>query len=223
MITLYSCLNTTCIGSCGINATCTRGCFLLKNPICQQGTLAGEIGPTGNGYNYNAENRMAVFDTPLSPLEVQYNHTLWLPAAINLAFGHQQGSPFNSNCHPSGATPHSCVNYSHPPGWSSMTSNVPIRLPLGCQGYCSPARPAGSCTNCTDYLTVTGVRYAWSEAPCCGGAADRGVIPCPVNSCPVSLYNASLPAVPFTAKIVMNNETSTGVGTCECQAPNQCS
>ena len=198
----------------------------MKTPVCSQGLAASQIGPFGNGYNFNPENRMAKLNSPISPLEVQYNHTVWMPAAINYDFGHQQGSPFNMNCHPSGTPPHvrpACANYSRPAGWSSLTAHVPVRLPLGCQQRCNPREPAGTCTNCTDYLTVTGVRYAWSESPCCGGAADRGVVPCPVNSCPVSLYNASLPAVPFTAQIVMNNETSAGVGACACEAPNQCS
>ena len=226
IITMFNCLNTSCIGSSGGNETAARGCFILNTPVCSQGLAVAQIGPYGNGYNFNANNRLAALNKPISPLEVQYNHTVWMPASINYAFGHQGGSPFNLNCKASGTPPHvtpACANYSHPPGWSSMTANVPVRLPLGCQQQCNPRLPAGACTNCTDYLTVTGVRYAWSESPCCGGAADLGVVPCPVNSCPVSLYNASLPAVPFTAQIAMNNETSTGVGACKCEAPNQCS
>jgi hypothetical protein len=56
-----------------------------------------------------------------------------------------------------------------------------------------------------------------------GGAADRSVVPCPVNSCPISLINSSLPAVPFTAKIHMENESTEALGSCECFAPQVCS
>ena len=189
------------------------------------------IGPSGNGYNGQPE-RMPLRDdsaTPLSPLEVQFNHTFWMPAAINTGFGHQgDGSMLNTNCHDRNCPgPHcspACVNYTKKVGWNSMTADVPTALPLGCKHRCPyPANPHQACTNCTTTLEITGLRYAWSEAPCCGGAADRSAIPCPVNSCPISLFNSSLPAVPFTAKIIMENGTAEALGSCECFAPQQCS
>jgi hypothetical protein len=43
-----------------------------------------------------------------------------------------------------------------------------------------------------------------------------------VNSCPISTYNSTLPAVPFSAKITYNNDSASGVGTCECTPPQVC-
>jgi hypothetical protein len=255
-VTLYSCINATCLSSCGHNITCVDLCKVKKSTsnydICKQG-VAPVIGPSGNGFN-GAQERMPDAgqgsDTPLSPLEVQYNHTLWMPATINtgtllkcllscarpdsfcclVGFGHQgSGTMLNRDCHESGECPGqhcrpACVNYTKMVGWSSMTADVPTALPLGCQRYCPyPPNPEHDCTNCTANLEITGLRYAWSEAPCCGGAADRGHIPCPVNSCPISLINSTLPAVPFTAKIVMENSSAESLGACECEAPNSCS
>ena len=58
-----------------------------------------------------------------------------------------------------------------------MTADVPTRLPLGCIDNCPASGMSGSdfCENCATTLAITGVRYAWSEAPCCGGGADRAV------------------------------------------------
>ena len=42
---------------------------------------------------------------------------------------------------------------------------------------------------------ITGVRYAWSAAPCCP-TIDRGSLPCPPNSCPIRGWNSTLPANP---------------------------
>ena len=237
-VTLYNCINTTCLSSCGRNVTCVDLCKVLKTTgggynICQMGA-APVIGPSGNGYN-GAFPRMpagggASSATPLSPLEVQFNHTLWMPATINTGFGHQGNGPMlNTNCHdhncPGPRCTPACVNYTKMAGWNSMTTDVPTALPLGCKHVCPyPPNPHDeACTNCTATLEITGLRYAWSEAPCCGGAADRSVIPCPVNSCPISLFNASLPAVPFTALVIMANGTSKATGSCQCFAPQQCS
>ena len=167
--------------------------------------------------------------SPLSPLEVQYNHTLWMPATINTGFGHQGGGlMIETNCQPQNCPgpqcKPACINYTKVPGWNSMTADVPTALPVGCAKNCPyPPDPSRPCTNCTAALEITGLRYAWSEAPCCGGASDRAVIPCPVNSCPISLLNASLPAVPFIAKIIMENSTASASGSCECFAPQVCS
>ena len=61
---------------------------------------------------------------------------------------------------------------------------------------------------------VTGIRYAWGENPCCPGIQE-GLMPCPVNNCPLQTASTRLPAVPFMAKI-------TDQGFCECSAPKAC-
>ena len=62
---------------------------------------------------------------------------------------------------------------------------------------------------------VTGVRYAWSESPCCGGQlASQNIIPCPVNSCPISTVNSTLPAVPFYAKITYRRRSRMNCRVC---------
>jgi hypothetical protein len=53
----------------------------------------------------------------------------------------------------------------------------------------------GSCRGLRDANShlYHAVRYAWSESPCCGGNIDTGIMPCPVNSCPISTVNSTLP------------------------------
>eukprot|EP01046_Picozoa_sp_COSAG06_P022063 COSAG06_NODE_1689_length_8706_cov_7.834669_13_plen_133_part_00 len=71
-----------------------------------------------------------IWESPLSPLEVQYNHTLWMPATINTGYGHQGGGTMlHTDCHPINCPgPHcqpACVNYTRrvcckakvPPVW----------------------------------------------------------------------------------------------------------
>ena len=54
------------------------------------------------------------------------------------------------------------------------------------------------------------------------GNQIRDIVPCPVNSCPISTFNSTLPAVPFSAKITYNNDSAAGVGACECTPPQVC-
>jgi hypothetical protein len=61
---------------------------------------------------------------------------------------------------------------------------------------------------------VTGIRYAWQDSPCCPGV-QRGLMPCPVNNCPLQTKDSRLPAAPFSAAI-------TDRGVCECTAPKTC-
>ena len=62
---------------------------------------------------------------------------------------------------------------------------------------------------------IKGVRYAWSDYPCCG-TLNRNYYPCPAGSCPIKTGtgNMTLPAVPFWSKIVNM--------TCECFLPQTC-
>ena len=54
------------------------------------------------------------------------------------------------------------------------------------------------------------------------GNQIRDIVPCPVNSCPISTFNSTLPAVPFSARITYNNDSAAGVGACECTPPQVC-
>ena len=60
---------------------------------------------------------------------------------------------------------------------------------------------------------IKGIRYAWSDTPCCGNL-NNNENPCPMNMCPFQTEKSRLPAVPFWAKIVNNK--------CECFAPQNC-
>ena len=66
---------------------------------------------------------------------------------------------------------------------------VPVRLPLGCVGDPWDLEKTGCrlndgalCTNCTHSLSVTGIRYAWGESPCCPNWGSIATIPCEPNS-----------------------------------------
>ena len=62
--------------------------------------------------------------------------------------------------------------------------------------------------------TLEGIRYAWSDNPCCGNL-NQGDHPCPMNMCPFQTSKSRLPAVPFWAEIVD--------GKCKCFEPQICS
>lgn len=240
LLAYWSCVNASCVAECNGNASCvvesSPGCR-EKSFMCQQGMPAQHIGPRGNGYNYNGNPHVVELTAkPISPLEIEVNSSLWLPVAINDQGPQDEFTPTHWNCQQDPHHPETppCVNGSRNTNWATVTANIPAMLPLGCSGEpweggsgrCRWPRDLIHqpwCVNCTHSLVVTGVRYAWSEAPCCGGNSDRQVLPCPVNSCPISTFNSTLPAVPFNAKIVMDNDTASGQGKCECYAPQNCS
>jgi hypothetical protein len=196
-------------------------CAKLDSPSCGVESNAPRIGPAGNGY-YPTNNGHYLSDTygshtPLSPLEVEINHTIWAPVLINA--GGPQSSPQHWNCQPDDH----CVNGSRADGWATVTAMVPAMLPIGCKIDCAPEEVSEwGCRVCTHPIVVTGVRYAWSEAPCCPNS-NKGIRGCRPGMCPVMTYNSTLPAVPFTAKIVMDNATDEAWGRCECHAPQVCS
>ena len=145
----------------------------------------------------------------ISPLEVQFNHSLWMPAAISFNQGSSGGDPINRVCQPNPREPDAkpCTNWTRVQGWSSVVATAPVAVPIGCgrgldtDGFpvaCPPEAQLNGrwCQNCTAHLLITGVRYAWAESPCCGGNLGNNIIPCPVNSCPISTFNSTLPAVP---------------------------
>lgn len=234
MVTMYNCLNGTCLSACGANSSCVEQCATLKAPQCN-GLAITPLGPDGNGGNptqYNAGHMHFKTGRIVSPLEVQLNGTIWMPASFSFNAGHGGDPLHRDDCiHPE----RPCTNWSRADGWSSVVAQVPVAIPIGCgRGFdrngapqsCPPAdqlRPDEWCENCTAHFLPTGVRYAWAEHPCCGGQPPSdNILPCPVNSCPISTYNSTLPAVPFSAKLVWNNETANGLGTCQCAPPMKC-
>mgnify|MGYP006085437953 FL=1 len=60
---------------------------------------------------------------------------------------------------------------------------------------------------------ATGIRYGFGQSCCM--YFKRTKASCPVNSCPIRMYNSTLSAVPFIAKINAN-------GTCHCTPPAKC-
>jgi hypothetical protein len=61
---------------------------------------------------------------------------------------------------------------------------------------------------------VSGIRYAWTESPCCTGV-QRDLMACPVNNCPLHTARTRLPAAPFEASIDVD-------GVCKCTEPKKC-
>ena len=62
--------------------------------------------------------------------------------------------------------------------------------------------------------TLTAVRYAWADQPCCPGL-DKETGFCPPAACPIVTAATKEPAVPFWARIVEG-------GRCRCDAPWDC-
>eukprot|EP01047_Picozoa_sp_COSAG01_P047647 COSAG01_NODE_4572_length_4914_cov_11.758879_4_plen_126_part_00 len=91
MTTMYNCLNGTCLEACSANATCVEACAVLNSPQCRSGLAVSPVGPAGNGGNptqYQAGHMFYKTGRTLSPLEVQLNGTLWMPASINFNADH---------------------------------------------------------------------------------------------------------------------------------------
>ena len=197
--TMWNCLNGTCLDSCGLNRTCAWGCAILKAPFCA-GWAATPIGPAGNGdypTQYQATHFHFSTGRTVSPLEVEVNGSVWMPAPISFNAFNAQGPQIHAgDCKQGG-----CTNWTKVDGWSSVVATVPVALPIGCSKQCPPPEQLHGtwCQNCTHDLVITGLRYAWSESPCCGGNLDTGIIPCPVNSCPISTVNSTLPVGPNVA------------------------
>ena len=239
MTALYNCLDGPCLNLCRDgNTTCAEQC-VLKKPSCN-GWAATPLGPTGNGFypsQYGANHFRWRTGKAISPLEVELNHSIWMPAAISWNAGNTAGPAINTNCQQDPRNPDvkPCVNWTKVQGWSSVVAQAPVSIPIGCgRGIdarsgtwmpCPPAdelKPGQWCENCTAHFSITGVRYAWTESPCGGGVSASNTIPLPVNSCPISTWNSTLPAVPFSAKIVYTNDTGLGQGHCVCTPPQVC-
>ena len=186
MTTAYNCLNATCFESCGRNASCVEGCAQLKSPGCT-GLAVSPLGPSGNGGNptqYHAQHLMFKSGKTISPLEVELNGSLWMPASISFNADHAGADPINrGNCKEG-----TCTNWTRVQGWSSVVGVAPTAIPIGCgegtnaDGYPSPCPPPEElngrwCENCTGHFQITGVRYAWAEDPCCGGAPRPAAAP----------------------------------------------
>ena len=82
MISMYNCLNGTCIESCERNATCVETCAVLNTQVCRLGLPVSPLGPKGNGGNptqYQAGHMfyktVRLFLTSLFPYAQQCMHT----------------------------------------------------------------------------------------------------------------------------------------------------
>ena len=122
-----------------------------------------------------------------SPLEVQYGGTnltdgVWLPAKLSpkCSGGGLKDKPGGNST-----------------GHTACGVNVTTNVPLPGFNVAVATLPLGN----FNVDNVTAIRYAFRDQPCCPGVS-RGVVPCPPVSCPLMSYNATLPAVPFVAKVV---------------------
>ena len=82
----------------------------------------------------------------------------------------------------------------------------------------SPGLPGSIDVQLPSVGAVTGVRYSWSDNPCCG-SNNRTVEPCPPMACPLITQGAlPEPVVPFLATV----RTTTHAMACVCDPPMVC-
>lgn len=122
-----------------------------------------------------------------SPLEVQYGGKhftdgIWLSAKLRS----QCANGGNKN-----------VGHFGVQGPTACGINVTTGKPLPDFNVAKAQLPLGA----FNASSVTGIRYAIRDNPCCAGV-HRSSVPCPLSSCPLQGYNSTLPAVPFMAKVV---------------------
>jgi hypothetical protein len=126
---MYNCLNGTCFSSCGANATCVEQCATLAAPQCR-GLAVTPLGPPGNGGNptqYASGHMHFATGRSVSPLEVQLNGTLWMPASISFNAAASGGDIIHrGDCHvdPRHPSKPPCANWTRAQGWSSVVAQV---------------------------------------------------------------------------------------------------
>jgi hypothetical protein len=189
IMAMYNCLNGTCLTECNSNSnsnsngggggststpntTCAEAC-ILNSPTCRLGLPVFPIGPSGNGgypTQYEASHLQWKTARTVSPLEVQFNNTIWMPASISFNAGHTQNDQVNRNCHPDPAHPSvkPCTNWTKAVGSNTVVGVAPVSIPLGCgdgmdartgrHNSCPPPDQLNGrwCENCAAYFQITG-------------------------------------------------------------------
>ena len=153
MTTAYNCLDGACFRSCGRNASCVEGCVQLKSPGCQ-GLAVSPVGPAGNGggpTQYHARHLFFKSGRTISPIEVELNGSLWMPASLSFNADHAGADPIQRGTCMKPGDPHSlgrvCTNWTRVQGWSSAVAVAPTAIPIGCGqdinefGYPNPCPP----------------------------------------------------------------------------------
>ena len=253
MAALYNCLNGTCLNECPDgNSTCAEAC-VLRHPRCC-GWAAQPAGPTDSGLTqpqqpagptdsglnpaqYGANHFRWRTGKSVSPLEVELNHSIWMPSAISFNAGKQ---------HPGSSSQHQLSPESAPPGGHALCQlDQGPRLVFGGGAGprldpdwlrqrhrravwdlwmpCPPAsqlKPGEWCENYTAHFSITGVDQEPVRRRQHGRVNQHH--PAPRQLVPISTWNSTLPAVPFSAKIVYTNDTELGVGHCVCTPPQVC-
>merc|ERR1711957_991833 len=155
MVTMYNCLNGTCFSSCGTDSRCVERCATLRSPQCDGVATA----PLNSQRHAAADYMHFKSGRVISPLEVQLNGTIWMPASISLDVG--------------GSDPLHRDSWTRVDGWSSVVAHVPVAIPIGCgQGFdssgyprsCPPAEelhPGQWCENCTARFRPCPSRPRW--------------------------------------------------------------
>eukprot|EP00041_Stephanoeca_diplocostata_P024485 m.621907 g.621907 ORF g.621907 m.621907 type:complete len:351 (+) comp22538_c0_seq79:129-1181(+) len=165
IISMYDCINGTCLESCGHNTTCVELCAIRKTQPCLNGWAATPLGPSQNGDNpAQYDSSLYNFRThdSVSPLEVQLNGTLWMPASISFNAVHSQGDPLNKNCKfdPRHPDVKPCVNWTKVDGWNSVVAMVPVSIPIGCgagmstEGYERQCPFPNTCVSALTFLFI---------------------------------------------------------------------
>ena len=162
---------------------------LLDDAVMVLQSTTDAIGLAGNAETFSWDATLLSLLQklgPESPMEVQLNggtagrdldDGLWLPVSLRpkcTPSGGDNPQPGSRMCSQNRSTGAML------PGWNTVT------VPIGGLGAAA--------------ANLTGIRYAWSENPCCP-SVNRFMIPCPPNSCPIQTANSTLPAVPFWATI----------------------
>jgi hypothetical protein len=97
-------------------------------------TIGGFSGNGGGQTQYQANHMYFSTGRTISPLEVELNGSLWMPASIAFNADHAGGDQINrGNCKidtKSGEP--TCTNWTRVRGWSSVVGIAPTAIPIGC-------------------------------------------------------------------------------------------
>ena len=120
---------------------------------------------------------------PQSPMEIQINNDLWIPAKIDAKCSvpdHDNMQPCQGGCN------WNCTTNTKTAGWDVVSVPIPDSISAN----------------------ITAIRYAWGGNPCCP-TVNRQIIPCPPNSCPIQTFNTTMPAVCNVRTINAHSHTHT--------------
>ena len=89
---------------------------------------------------YQASHMFYSTGRTISPLEVELNGSLWMPASIAYNADNAGADPLHrGSCRPGETGARACTNWTRVQGWSSVVGMAPTAIPIGC-GDLGPGR-----------------------------------------------------------------------------------